>query len=271
MQVKGSRGLRAWGPSAAEAVGEDPAPSIWCAARMVFGACGRSRVCSRTRQAGTGLSRGPGCSCFAAGTLIETDDGLRPIETLHPGDMVLSRDERSGETAYRPVLHTFVTPDRALDSITLTSSRGVVETLTVTPNHPFWVEGSGWRRFADELTTQSSIATSAAAELGVASAVALRRRGTTYNHEVRDVHPNIVGRTPAWVHNLKPKALVPPGATRKPANRAPPGSRDRWSELFSTTDPTTLVSSRRRSCCEGSSPIPPLKWPCRPLRASAWR
>lgn len=30
--------------------------------------------------------------CFAAGTLIETDRGLRPVEALQPGDLVLTRD-----------------------------------------------------------------------------------------------------------------------------------------------------------------------------------
>jgi hypothetical protein len=30
-------------------------------------------------------------ACFAAGTLVQTDHGLRPIETIKPGDMVLSR------------------------------------------------------------------------------------------------------------------------------------------------------------------------------------
>lgn len=31
--------------------------------------------------------------CFVAGTMIATQDGLRPIETLQPGDLVLTEDD----------------------------------------------------------------------------------------------------------------------------------------------------------------------------------
>ena len=44
-----------------------------------------------------------GRACFAAGTLVQTDHGLRAIETIRPGDMVLSRDEKTGRTAYKRV------------------------------------------------------------------------------------------------------------------------------------------------------------------------
>lgn len=36
--------------------------------------------------------------CFVAGTLIETDDGPRPVDTLVPGDLVLTRDD-----GYQPI------------------------------------------------------------------------------------------------------------------------------------------------------------------------
>jgi len=34
-----------------------------------------------------------GLACFTAGTLVETTEGLRPIESLQPGDLVLTRDD----------------------------------------------------------------------------------------------------------------------------------------------------------------------------------
>ena len=43
------------------------------------------------------------CACFAAGTLVQTDQGLRAIETIRAGEMVLSRDDKTGQTAYRRV------------------------------------------------------------------------------------------------------------------------------------------------------------------------
>ncbi|MBP6012311.1 MAG: Hint domain-containing protein [Alphaproteobacteria bacterium] len=41
--------------------------------------------------------------CFAAGTLVDTDKGLRAIETIKVGDLVLSRSDVTGQTAYKPV------------------------------------------------------------------------------------------------------------------------------------------------------------------------
>lgn len=42
---------------------------------------------------------GPTCpiQCFAAGTLVHTLDGLRPIEEIQPGDLVKSMDMVTGE------------------------------------------------------------------------------------------------------------------------------------------------------------------------------
>ncbi len=44
-------------------------------------------------------------ACFVAGTLVQTDRGLVPIETLKVGDMVLSRSEFLPDSAseYKPV------------------------------------------------------------------------------------------------------------------------------------------------------------------------
>ena len=40
-------------------------------------------------------------SCFIAGTLVRTGIGLAPIETIQPGDRVLSQDQDTGELAYK--------------------------------------------------------------------------------------------------------------------------------------------------------------------------
>lgn len=52
-------------------------------------------------------------SGFAAGTLVHTKDGLRPIEQIKVGDSVLSKHESGdGERAYRRVSQAFVHHDR---------------------------------------------------------------------------------------------------------------------------------------------------------------
>jgi len=41
-------------------------------------------------------------SCFGAGTPVKTLTGLRPIESIRAGDLVLSQDGRTGELSYQP-------------------------------------------------------------------------------------------------------------------------------------------------------------------------
>ncbi|MEM3146996.1 MAG: polymorphic toxin-type HINT domain-containing protein [Archaeoglobaceae archaeon] len=47
--------------------------------------------------------------CFAAGTLVWTKEGLKPIEQIRFGDWVLSKDPNSGKQEYRQVIATVKT------------------------------------------------------------------------------------------------------------------------------------------------------------------
>ncbi|MEO1524512.1 MAG: polymorphic toxin-type HINT domain-containing protein [Planctomycetota bacterium] len=79
-------------------------------------------------------------SCFVAGTPVWTETGALPIETILPGDRVLSQDPVSGELAYRVVLYTTVRDP----SETLKISVGG-EQFIATLGHPVWVTGEGWK------------------------------------------------------------------------------------------------------------------------------
>ncbi|GAB4295256.1 MAG: hypothetical protein Kow0058_12900 [Roseovarius sp.] len=48
---------------------------------------------SSTGQTDTGIVHVDSVPCFVAGTRIRTPDGDRPVETLRPGDMVLTKDD----------------------------------------------------------------------------------------------------------------------------------------------------------------------------------
>ena len=140
------------------------------------------------------------CPCFGAGTLVETAEGLRPIETVRVGDLVLSRDEGTGETGYQPVTQVFITPDKEVLELTVIDDDGGSETLVTTPGHPFWVDGQGWVTAA-ELRVGEVLMT---AEQGLATlSAALSREGrrTVYNLEVEGWHTYFVGEAGAWVHN----------------------------------------------------------------------
>nr|WP_267465404.1 class 1b ribonucleoside-diphosphate reductase subunit alpha [Nocardia abscessus] len=76
--------------------------------------------------------RGEPVSCFPAGTPVDTIDGPRAIETLQPGDRVLSHDG-----SYRAVEALIENPnDQALVAI---SHFGHKEPIRCTPEHPILV------------------------------------------------------------------------------------------------------------------------------------
>jgi hypothetical protein len=94
-------------------------------------------------------------ACFAAGTLVHTKDGLKPIEQIQVGDWVLSQPEEKGEQAYKRVVNTFSFEDKQVIRITyglLRDGKYYSDDLIVTPNHPFWVAGVDKSRYPDEFT-----------------------------------------------------------------------------------------------------------------------
>jgi hypothetical protein len=78
-------------------------------------------------------------SCFAAGTLVQTMDGARTIESIQTGDQVLSQDTSTGTLAFQPVLAAHRNPPAA----TLRIAAGG-ESIVATGIHRFWKAGKGW-------------------------------------------------------------------------------------------------------------------------------
>ncbi len=81
----------------------------------------------------------PRHSCFAAGTLVRTFAGLRTVEELGAGDLVLSRDTATGMLSYLPVLVVYHNPPNATFRIDLGG-----ESIVATGIHRFWKAGQGW-------------------------------------------------------------------------------------------------------------------------------
>jgi Pretoxin HINT domain len=85
--------------------------------------------------------------CFVAGTLVHTPYGLRPVEQIAVGDLVMSLPEDgSGEAAYKRVLKTVEYDDKSVHAIyyMVDGDLSKTEAVFVTGVHPFWVEGRGW-------------------------------------------------------------------------------------------------------------------------------
>jgi hypothetical protein len=79
-------------------------------------------------------------SCFAAGTLVRTQDGLRPIEEIRPGEHVLTQQTTTGALAFQPVLVAHHNPP--CQTVRLTLAGG--EVLLPSIYHRFWIPGKGW-------------------------------------------------------------------------------------------------------------------------------
>jgi hypothetical protein len=137
------------------------------------------------------------CSCFVQGTPVWTKTGLKPIETLSGGDLVLSQDVKSGELSYKPVIARTVRPASPILKISLDN-----EQLQTTKGHPFWVAGVGWR-MAKELGDGARLH-------GVTGGSQIRSiepasDAEAYNLVVADFNTYFVGETGVLVHDNTPR------------------------------------------------------------------
>ena len=156
------------------------------------------------------LARGARITCcFVAGTLVMTESGLAPIETLQVGDMVLARSEETGEEAYKPV--TALIPGHLRQVWTVqvahTDVQGIerTETFRTTDDHPWGLESGA---FAP--TAELRIGQVLQRAEGFARVVAIADTGqveATYNIEVADFHTYFVGEGGVWVHNSCPPGM----------------------------------------------------------------
>jgi hypothetical protein len=94
--------------------------------------------------------------CFAAGTLVHTKEGLKPIEQIEVGDWVLSKPEDGeGEQAYKRVAKTFSFEEKVVRFVeysVLRNGEWHQDCVTVTNNHPFWVKGVDASLFPSAMT-----------------------------------------------------------------------------------------------------------------------
>ena len=139
--------------------------------------------------------------CFVAGTLVTTEDGQKPIEEIQIGDKVLSEDETTGEVAVKTVTETYINETDELIHIGVNG-----ETISATPNHPFYVDKLGWTlaknlRAGDVLVLSNG-------EYVVIEWIQheiLESPIKVYNFEVEDFHTYFVGENSVLVHNDCPE------------------------------------------------------------------
>jgi hypothetical protein len=156
-----------------------------------------------------------GGGCFVAGTpvqaVVEGPDGKyhavsKPIEKIRKGDLVLARNEKTGKTQVRRALRATVRQVDKVLTVALADAKThkVVERITASREHPFYVRGKGFVP-AGGLAVGNSIVTRAGPSLAVAS-IKWHRKAEgyrVYNFVVEDDHSYFVGRSGGgvWVHN----------------------------------------------------------------------
>lgn len=133
-------------------------------------------------------------ACFPAGTPVHTEQGLRNIEEIQPGDRVWSYNNRTGETALQDVVE--VQQNESDHTITLYTAEGEIET---TAPHPFYVNGE-WKT-ASELEPGDKVFTRDNRELEILETKFSYIPKKVYNFEVAGWHTYFVGLLMLLVHN----------------------------------------------------------------------
>lgn len=126
--------------------------------------------------------------CLVKGTPVQTDFGLRPIETIKVGDLVACQDIVSGQLRFNAVLRATRRPEADVREIVLSNGESIQSTL----GHRWWVIGQGWVKTKD-LTQGTCLRTST----GFTSIQKMKDglSEVTYNLVVDSDHTYFVGKS----------------------------------------------------------------------------
>jgi len=135
-------------------------------------------------------------ACFPAGTPIDTEWGLVPIEQLQAGDRVWAYDEATGEVALKEVLSVM---SREADALVVLDVGD--EQLRATPEHPFYVAGA-WKE-AGELVVGDVLINREGQQRSLVGVEHIFVQERVCNFEVSGWHTYFVGLLAWLVHNAR--------------------------------------------------------------------
>jgi RHS repeat-associated protein len=133
--------------------------------------------------------------CFEGGTSVATSEGDKPIEEIKEGDLVLSGDPICEESSYERVIKVFVRTARDVLDIRV----GGVK-ISCTSEHPFWVEGEGWKA-ARELKPGTRLLTKNGKAARVERVGERKGEYKVYNLHVERLHSYYVSELGVLAHN----------------------------------------------------------------------
>jgi len=135
--------------------------------------------------------------CFSGDTLVTTKDGLKRIDQIQEGEMVLSKDVNTGTIDYRQVRHVYVKSTYEFVHLTLEN-----EEIRTTASHLFFTD-SGWWKAAENLKYGDRILNNKGEyeTLIESSLETLQKPEKIYNLNVDEFHTYFVGSQGLLVHN----------------------------------------------------------------------
>jgi hypothetical protein len=142
--------------------------------------------------------------CFAPGTLIRTEQGLRPIEDIVVGDFVLSYDEATGSNTVGRVKQLFTS--RATTLTKLEFADGV--SFECTPEHPILTSERGWLG-AGRLLPGDEVKRISGQPALILAVSHTNYGGAVFNFEVEGTHTYAVSALAVVAHNAcRPSPLA---------------------------------------------------------------
>lgn len=207
--------------------------------------------------------------CFATGTLIDTDRGQIPVETLAPGDRVVTRDH-----GYQPLIWT---GRRDLNAAEVAACPGIapiriargalggglpLRDLMVSPRHRMLVSALG----ADLMFGEREVLICAEDLLGLPGITRADTGGVGYVHVMCDAH-QILRAEGAWSESFQPSDTVLgalDAATRAELLRLFPGlTTDPGRQAFAARHPVlntaearTLIAAHAPAGAQSLPPTP---------------
>ena len=140
------------------------------------------------------------CS-FDGSTPVLTKEGLKRIDQISVNELVFAKDEKTGETGWKPVLDRYNNEYKERVIITLEAADGTKERIVSNRIHPFYAKDKGWLQ-ADELRVGDSVGTHQESVWALVAATRIEATPlTAYNLSVEGYHNYFIGNVGAWVHN----------------------------------------------------------------------
>lgn len=111
--------------------------------------------------------------------------------------------------AYSNNLKTKATDNQPIYAVTIKHDNGVEETFNTTEEHPFFIDGQGWRKASILESGMRMLDKDGNATATIISQEKLDKTDTVYNFEVQDFHTYHIGEVGVWVHNAQCCDLSP--------------------------------------------------------------